>query len=107
MKYSYLIIAVLFLYACNKNKKEDVFELSYPDYFPSPVYNFENNELTKEKFELGRKLFYDGILSSDNSVSCSTCHSQVHGFADHNVNFSSGVNNLKGTRNSPAITNMI
>ena len=46
-------------------------------------------------------------MSSDNSVSCGTCHSQVHGFADHNVNFSSGVNNLKGTRNSPAITNMI
>lgn len=107
MKYSYLIIAVLFLYACNKNKQKDTFELSYPDYFPTPVYNFENNELTKEKFELGRKLFYDGILSSDNSISCGTCHSQVHGFADHNVNFSSGVNNQKGTRNSPAITNMI
>jgi cytochrome c peroxidase len=100
-------LSFLFLLAaCNKDK-EEVFALSYPDYFPTPVYSFENNELTKDKFELGRKLFYDGILSSDNTVSCGTCHSQVHGFADHNVNFSSGVNNLKGTRNSPAITNMI
>jgi len=100
-------LSFLFLLAaCNKDK-EEVFALSYPDYFPAPVYSFENNELTKDKFELGRKLFYDGILSSDNTVSCGTCHSQVHGFADHNVNFSSGVNNLKGSRNSPAITNMI
>lgn len=100
-------LSFLFLLAaCNKDK-EEVFALSYPDYFPTPVYSFENNELTKDKFELGRKLFYDGILSSDNSISCGTCHSQVHGFADHNVNFSSGVNNLKGSRNSPAITNMI
>jgi cytochrome c peroxidase len=100
-------LSFLFLLAaCNKDK-EEVFALSYHDYFPAPVYSFENNELTKDKFELGRKLFYDGILSSDNTVSCGTCHSQVHGFADHNVNFSSGVNNLKGTRNSPAITNMI
>jgi cytochrome c peroxidase len=100
-------LSFLFLLAaCNKDK-EEVFALSYPDYFPTPVYSFENNELTKDKFELGRKLFYDGILSSDNTVSCGTCHSQVHGFADHNVNFSTGVNNLKGTRNSPAISNMI
>lgn len=104
-KILYLSFLIL-IASCNKDK-EEVFELSYPDYFPTPVYSFENNELTKDKFELGRKLFYDGILSSDNSVSCGSCHSQVHGFADHNVNFSTGVNNLKGTRNSPAITNMI
>lgn len=104
-KFFYLSFLIL-IASCNKDK-EEVFELSYPDYFPTPVYSFENNELTKDKFELGRKLFYDGILSSDNSVSCGSCHSQVHGFADHNVNFSTGVNNLKGTRNSPAITNMI
>ena len=108
MKYFFLSILVLTIISCKKKNDDDLaFQLIYPSYFPTPVYNFKNNELTKEKFELGRKLFYDGILSSDNSVSCGTCHSQVHGFADHNVNFSSGVNNLKGTRNSPAITNMI
>jgi cytochrome c peroxidase len=97
---------LLLLSACNKDN-EEVFALSYPDYFPAPVYTFENNELTKEKFELGRKLFYDGILSSDNTVSCGNCHSQVHAFADHNVTFSTGVNNGIGERNSPSITNMI
>ncbi len=108
MKYFFLSILVLTIISCKKKNDDDLaFQLIYPSYFPTPVYNFKNNELTKEKFELGRKLFYDGILSSDNSVSCGTCHSQVHGFADHNVNLSSGVNNLKGTRNSPAITNMI
>lgn len=108
MKYFFLSILAVTIISCKKKNDDDLaFQLIYPSYFPTPVYNFKNNELTKEKFELGRKLFYDGILSSDNSVSCGTCHSQVHGFADHNVNFSSGVNNLKGTRNSPAITNMI
>ena len=33
-----------------------------PDGFPQPVYRFEDNPLTTEGFELGRKLFYDGRL---------------------------------------------
>jgi len=40
------------------------------------------NPLTEEAVELGRRLFYDPILSADNTVSCSTCHLQHLAFTD-------------------------
>jgi len=33
-----------------------------------------NNRLTKEKFKLGKKLFFDPRLSSSGLISCNTCH---------------------------------
>ena len=85
---------------------EDKVIFSYPKYFPTPIYSNSQNEITPERFELGRHLFYDKNLSLDSSVSCGTCHAQVHGFADHNTKFSIGVFNQVGERNSPPIFNM-
>lgn len=79
---------------------------SKPDYFPEPIYNFENNKQTFQTFTLGRELFYDPFLSSDGTVSCASCHANSHAFAGHNTALSPGVNNLLGTRNSPSIANM-
>ncbi len=41
-----------------------------------------DNPLTQESVELGRRLFYDPVLSANNSVSCSTCHLQHLAFTD-------------------------
>ncbi len=100
----FLAISVL-LISCKK--KETEYLITYPDFFPQPHYNFANNDFSKARFELGRKIFHDTRLSSDNSISCATCHAQVHAFADHGVSLSSGVNGTLGLRNSPAIFNMI
>lgn len=77
-----------------------------PNGFPSPVYDFNNNEVNRSRFELGRKLFYDPILSRDNSISCGSCHQQAGAFShiDHRV--SHGIDNLNGNRNSPALFNL-
>ncbi|MGR6086792.1 MAG: cytochrome-c peroxidase [Arcticibacter sp.] len=77
-----------------------------PSGFPAPVYDFNNNEVNRTRFELGRKLFYDPILSRDNSISCGSCHQQAGAFAhiDHRV--SHGIDNLNGIRNSPALFNL-
>ena len=80
--------------------------LYYPNYVSNPIYKFEINKLTQEGIQLGRMLFYDPILSSDSSVSCGSCHSQAHAFADHNVKLSSGVKGKIGLRNSPPIFNL-
>lgn len=53
------------------------------------------NPITNEGATLGRILFYDKNLSSDNTVSCSTCHQQVNAFSDIDI-ASSGVNGLTG-----------
>jgi len=51
---------------------EPVPEITYPD----------NNPWSKAKEELGRKLFFDPILSGDNSMSCSSCHRPEKSWTD-------------------------
>jgi len=82
------------------------FEFRAPDHFPELHYDFVGNKVTRDRFELGKRLFFDGRLSSDNSVSCANCHAQVHAFADHNVSLSTGVMERIGKRNSPSIANL-
>jgi cytochrome c peroxidase len=108
MKYLFLLILGLTIISCHKKNEDDLaFQLTYPSYFPTPVYEFENNELTKARFDLGKKLFFDKQLSSNGTISCNSCHAQGHAFADHNVSLSEGVNGAIGTRNSPSLSNMI
>lgn len=86
--------------------KEEPFEFKIPQGWPSPFYKFDNNTLSKSGFELGRKLFYDGRLSKDNTISCGSCHQQFAGFAQADHAVSHGINDLLGNRNSPALFNM-
>jgi cytochrome c peroxidase len=85
-------------------KEKNLFYI--PKNWPKPVYNFKNNPLSKEKVFLGRNLFYDPILSRDNSISCASCHSPYNAFThvDHNV--SHGIEDRIGTRNSPTLMNL-
>jgi cytochrome c peroxidase len=76
-----------------------------PKGWPAPVYNFNGNPLTKEGIALGKKLFYDPLLSSDNTVSCATCHEPSAAFATYDHPLSHGVNNLT-TRNAPSLFNV-
>lgn len=69
-----------------------------------PVPIPADNPPTSETIELGRRLYYDPILSSDSSVSCATCHSPDHGFADPKP-VSIGVGGKAGARNSPTVLN--
>jgi cytochrome c peroxidase len=77
-----------------------------PKGWPKPVYDFKNNPLTKEGFELGKKLFYDERLSKDSSISCASCHQQFGAFATFDHSLSHGFNNAFTTRNSPALQNL-
>ncbi len=54
---------------------------------------------------LGRVLFYDGLLSKNNSTACASCHVQEKAFADGSV-FSSGFGGEKTTRNSISFQNL-
>jgi cytochrome c peroxidase len=86
--------------------KKDV-ELKTVSGFPKPFYDFKNNPLSPEIFTLGRKLFYDPILSKDSSISCGTCHQRIAAFAHIDHALSHGINGLIGTRNVPALQNLI
>ena len=80
------------------------YELSIPKGFPQPTIP-EGNELTQERIELGRMLFYDPVLSLDSSISCADCHHHELAFAD-NQPISPGVNGELAMRNAPTLTNV-
>jgi cytochrome c peroxidase len=65
--------------------------------------NTGSNLITDKGATLGRVLFYDKNLSSNNTVSCATCHQQANAFSDTN-NASNGVNGTT-TRHSMRLVN--
>ena len=65
----------------------------------------EDNVLTVEGVKLGRMLFYEKMLSRDNSQSCASCHRQEHAFTD-TARFSLGVEGLPGKRQAMSVFNM-
>ena len=104
-----LFILPLF-WSCSK--EDDTYQnipisFEVPSNFPPVNYDFTNNPLTEKGFELGKKLFYDGRLSSDGIVSCGFCHIQEDAFTHHGHTFSHGVGESIGTRNAPPIQNMV
>jgi cytochrome c peroxidase len=66
----------------------------------------KDNPLTRAKIELGRQLFFDTRLSSDNTVSCASCHHPEDGYG-RNTTFGVGVSGQTGGRNSPISFNRI
>ena len=65
-----------------------------------------DNPQTPEKIALGEKLFFDGRLSVDSTVACSTCHEPARAFSDGRV-VSIGVKGRVGQRNAPTILNAL
>jgi cytochrome c peroxidase len=63
-----------------------------------------DNPITDAKTALGRRLFFDRLLSSDRSVSCATCHDPERAFADTRT-LAVGVFGRVGKRHAPAIVN--
>ena len=78
------------------------YELQIPEGFPDmPIP--KDNPMTEAGVALGKKLFFDPILSIDSTVSCASCHAPSAGFSDLEQ-FSEGVAG-KTNRNSMPIIN--
>jgi cytochrome c peroxidase len=84
--------------------KESLFTV--PEYFPLPVYDFSKNPLTENKILLGRTLFYEPMLSKNNTISCESCHSPFSAFTHIDHTLSHGIHDSIGTRNSPTLINL-
>ena len=62
--------------------------------------------MSENEFQLGRQLFYDPIMSRDQTVSCASCHLQATGFTHVDHDLSHGINDQIGTRNAPPLFNL-
>ena len=98
------ISILLFLLITAFTTRESNF--SYPSSWPKPTYDFSKNPIEKNKVILGRVLFYDPILSENNSISCESCHSPYSAFTHIDHALSHGIYDSIGTRNSPALMNL-
>jgi cytochrome c peroxidase len=107
MKKKYFIyLSLLTIASAFVIKSEEEVYFYVPKNWSKPAYNFSKNPLTKSKIELGRALFYDPILSRNNTISCASCHSQYNAFAHSDHKLSHGIEDKIGTRNAPAISNL-
>ena len=110
MKKGFIIAVLLALavIACQKELPDPVAEpeplVALPPGFQSPVFP-SGNELTPARWALGKRLFYDPVLSSDSTLSCASCHHSSKAFGD-TVAFSPGVAGRPGTRNAPTLANI-
>lgn len=75
-----------------------------PEGFPEVVHP-EGNEFNLNRWELGKKLFYDPILSRDGKISCASCHAATYAFSD-TKSVSTGSGESLGTRNAPSLANV-
>ncbi|MAU15064.1 MAG: cytochrome-c peroxidase [Muricauda sp.] len=112
MKYLLWIPLLLVLGSCHDDsgyievEEDERLAVTIPSNFPPMVYDIEENPPTKLGFALGKKLFYDGKLSANGFISCGFCHEQRYSFTHHGHQFSHGIDDLEGTRNTPSIANM-
>ena len=115
---------ILTLFACSNSTDIDTTD-SYPNVITAfagkidlnnlfnyanqskPAYitkdNTAGNPITDKGATLGRVLFYDKNLSSNNTISCSSCHIQANAFSDDAI-ASDGVNGTT-TRHSMRLIN--
>lgn len=85
---------------------DDSYELEIPDHFPEPDLFDSTNPMTNSGVALGRKLFYDPILSGNNQVACASCHNQDKGFSDGISLTSVGYAGTALLRHSPTLINL-
>ena len=82
--------------------------LQIPQFFQDNILNPvipNNNPQTTEGIALGKKLFFDSILSGDNTQACADCHAPENAFSDAD-RFSEGIDGILGNRNSMPLFNL-
>ncbi len=106
-----LFFAAGFIFSCTKSPDLDeqeagntVITLAVPKGFPYPDIPVDNLP-TQNRIDLGRKLFFDPILSRDSTISCSSCHHSDLYFTD-GLPLSLGIDSNHAFRNAPSLINV-
>lgn len=111
MKKVLTLLTIILFSSCSKDDsgyQPAALPLDVPEIFSNniipPIIPTDNPQ-TVEGVALGKKLFFDEILSSDGSKSCASCHSPQNAFSD-NTPTSIGVAGVAGFRNSMPLFNL-
>ena len=117
LKYCIIILATMIFISCEDKIPVDqgrdltsipyqpvAYNIEAPESFP--ILEIPNdNPMTVQGIDLGRKLFYDPILSADSTMSCASCHMQESSFTD-GLPVSTGIDGIAGKRSSMSLLNV-
>ncbi len=114
ISYFFIFMCALCVVSCNEDSVEPYINVPTPsplqipqlfqDLILDPVIP-SNNPQTEEGIFLGKKLFFDPILSANNTLACAGCHNTSNAFTD-DTRFSDGIDGLFGNRNSMPLFNL-
>ncbi len=111
MKKGLLLILIMLCSSCSSEDsgyQPTSLPLDIPEIFSTniiaPIIPTENPQ-TVEGVALGKKLFFDRILSADGTQSCATCHSPQSAFAENSPT-SVGIDGISGPRNAMPLFNL-
>lgn len=101
-----LLYFALFLFGvgCDTLPEAPQEAIAVPAHFPALVQP-SDNVATPARIALGRRLFFDPLLSVDSTVSCASCHHPSRAFSD-TLALSMGVDGGVGKRNAPTLVNV-
>ena len=112
--YFFILMFALCVISCNNDSVEPYVNaptsspLQIPQLFKDlildPVIPLDNPQ-TQEGVVLGKKLFFDPILSANNTQACANCHNPTNAFTDSRQ-FSEGIDGISGDRNSMPLFNL-
>lgn len=101
-----VVFCALFLQSCGSDPTSPAPAPLIPQPAGFPAQTFpDDNQPNADRVALGKKLFFDPILSRDLTVSCATCHVPALAFAD-TVAVTPGVEGRRGIRNAPSLINV-
>ncbi len=107
-KWIYFYLFVILIVSCTDEEIEPLHTapefMEIPSGFDDIVFP-DDNQFTNARWELGKKLFFDPVMSLDSTVSCGSCHKPDLAFSDE-VSLSLGVEDRIGTRNAPSLANV-
>lgn len=106
------LLGFLLFSGCAKEKvqedkyafRESPVQITIPHF---PAYSLEaGHELSAEKIAVGKKLFFDPIISRNRDISCASCHLPHLAFSD-GLATSVGTEGRVHNRNSPTLFNVL
>ncbi|RNI25796.1 cytochrome-c peroxidase [Rufibacter latericius] len=104
------LLGSTFALSCASEETEPVtpseFVLTAPANLGTAVPFPQRNPFTREGVLLGKKLFYDPILSGNNQISCASCHQPEKAFSDGRALTTAGASRKPLLRHAPALQNL-
>jgi cytochrome c peroxidase len=101
----FVSIAVVGCDSCREEAPEAVAPPEEPaELAKEPIQPLPEAEYDEDKMVLGRRLFFDPILSGDGNISCASCHALEKGGAD-GLKTAKGIGEQLGPINSPTVLN--